>query len=185
LKVVASKKSKFTWPLVVAVVFILSMGVFAGLSGCRRSNSNAIPPLDPQKADRMRQICVFPQTLNTKDELAVVYDPGSTASQSPSHKRHVPVLEEPYPLLVEIEAAIGKADLTDSGWMEWKENATDPANTNWYLRMAFGPDNKLKEIASRRSTNGPNGCKELRIGRAARDWSESARNNAECGPDCR
>ena len=133
----------------------------------------------------MRQICIFPQTLHTRDELAVVYAPDTTAPHSPSGARRIPVLEVPYPPLVEVEAAIGKADLTDGAWMEWKENPTDPANTNWYLRMAFGPDGKLNQIASRTSANGPDGCKELRIGRTAKDWSQSARTNAECGPDCR
>jgi hypothetical protein len=138
----------------------------------------------------MRQVCVFPQTLHTKDELAVVYAADSTAphpasSHPSSSGRRVPVLEEPYTPLVEVEAAIGKADRTDGGWMEWKENATDAANTNWYLQMAFDPLNKLEEIAVRTSAKGPDGCKEVRIGRAARDWSETVRNNTECGTDCR
>jgi len=183
---VALKRSKLIWPFVAGLV-VLTLGAFAGLRiwSSQHADSNAIPPVDPQKQDRMMQICLFPQTLHTKDELAVIYGADSTAAHPSSHTRRVPVLEAPYPPLVEVEAAIGKADLTDSGWMEWKENPTDPANTSWYLRMAFDPDNKLKEIASRKSTNGPDGCKELRIGRAARDWSESARNNTECGTDCR
>ena len=180
------KRSKLIWPIAAGLALALAIGAFAALRWRSQQVSlNAIPPIDPQKADRMRQICIFPQTLHTKDELAVVYEASPTTSQTPSHKRHVPVLQEPYPPLVEIEAAIGKADLTDGDWMEWKENATDPANTNWYLKMAFDPDGKLKEIASRTSTHGPDGCKELRIGRAARDWTQSARTNAECGPDCR
>jgi len=129
----------------------------------------------------MTQICLFPQTLHTEDVLAVVYAPGSATS----HEQRIPVLEEPYPPLVEVEAAIGHADLTDGDWMEWKENAADPANTNWYLRMAFDSQSKLKAIVVRTSSKGPDGCKELRIGRTVNDWSQSARKNAECGPDCR
>lgn len=131
------------------------------------------------------EICIFPQTLHTKNELAAVYAPGSGAHQTPNNRDHVPVLQEPYPLLAEVEAAIGKADLTDGGWMEWKENASDPANTNWYLRMAFDSNSKLKEIAIRTSSKGPDGCKELHMGRTASEWSETFRNNAACGLDCR
>jgi hypothetical protein len=187
LKVVELKRSKLTWPLVAGLALILVLGVFAGLrvNSSKQTNRNAIPPIDPHKQDRMMQICLFPQTLHTKNELAVVYAADSTAPHPSSGARRVPVLEEPYPPLVEVEAAIGKADLTDGGWMEWKENATDPANTNWYLRIAFDPDGKLREIADRTSTKGPDGCKEVRIGRTARDWSESAGTNAECGTDCR
>ncbi len=183
----ALKRSKLTWPVAAGLALILVIGVFAALlmkSG-PQADRNAIPPIGPHKQDRMMQICLFPQTLHTKDELAVVHGADSNAAHPASGARHIPVLEEPYPPLVEVEAAIGKADLTDGGWMEWKENAGDQANTNWYVRMAFDPDNKLKEIAVRKSSDGPDGCKELRIGRAARDWSESARENAECGLDCR
>jgi hypothetical protein len=184
---VALKGSKLTGPLVVGLALVLALGVFAALRihSSRQADRDAIPPIDAHKQDRMMQICLFPQTLHTKDELAVVYGADSTAAHPSSGARRIPVLEEPYSPLVEVEAAIGKADLTDSGWMEWKENATDPANTNWYLRMSFDPDSKLKEIAVRKSTSGPDGCKELHIGRAASAWSESARKNAECGPDCR
>ena len=180
------KRSKHFWLIVAGLALVLVVGVFAGLRRwSQQAALNAIPPIDPQKEDRMRQVCIFPQTLQTRDELALVHAVGSASPQASVIKKRVPVLQEPYPPLVEVEAAIGKADLTDGGWMEWKENATDAANTNWYLRMAFGPDSKLKEIASRVSAKGPDGCKEVRIGRAARDWSESARANAECGPDCR
>ena len=181
----ALKQSKLIWPLAASAAAVLTLGVSPGLAGCRHTNANGIPPVDPRNQDRMMQICLFPQTLHTKDELAVVYAADPAASHPSSGARRIPVLEEPYPPLVEVEAAIGKADLTDNGWMEWKENAADPANTNWYVRMAFDPDNKLMQIAVRKSARGPDGCKELRIGRAPRDWSESARTNAECGPDCR
>ena len=165
----------------------MAVGAFAGFRiwSSQYGGPNAIPPIDPQKKDRMTQICVLPQTLQTRDELAVVYEPGSEGTRAPSHKRHVQVLEEPYPSLVEVEAAIGKADLTIGDWMEWKENPADPANSNWYLRVAFDPEKKLKEIVTRTSSKGPNGCRELHIGRTASDWSVSFRNNAECGLDCR
>ena len=183
----ALKPSKLIWPVYVGLALVLALGVFAALRihSSRAADGEAIPPIDAHKQDRMMQICLFPQTLHTKDELAVVYGTDSNAAHPSSGARRVPVLEEPYLPLVEVEAAIGKADLTDGEWMEWKENATDPANTNWYVRMAFDPDNKLKEVAVRKSTRGPDGCKELHIGRAASAWSESARKNAECGPDCR
>ncbi len=187
LRAVKSTHIKFIWLLAAALVLILALRVSAGLfrKWSQQAALNAISPVDPEKKDRMMEICLFPQTLQTKDELALVYEPGSDASRTPSHKRHVPVLQEPYPSLVEVEAAIGKADLTDGGWMEWKENPTDPANTNWYLRIAFDSDKKLKEFATRTSSKGPDGCKEVRIGRAAGDWSQSFRNNAACGLDCR
>jgi len=186
-RALSSSRIKLTWPLVAGLVLALILGVLAALRiwSSQHPNSNAIPPIDPEKKDRMTQICIFPQTLHTKDQMAVVYAADSTASHPSSSARRIPVLEEPYPPLVEVEAAIGKADLTDGGWMEWKENAADPANTNWYLRMAFSPDGKLKEIASRTSSHNPEGCTELRIGRAPSDWSQSAKANAECGTDCR
>ena len=182
---VESERRKFGWPLVAGMVLVLMLAVFGGLRIRSSRQADAIPPVDAAKEDRMRQICVFPQTLHTKDELAVVYAADSTDAHPASSARHVPVLEEPYTPLVEVEAAIGKADRTDGDWMEWKENATDAANTNWYLRMAFDEQKNLKGIAVRTSAKGPDGCKELRIGRRAGDWSETVRKNAECGADCR
>jgi len=171
------------WAVVAGVVVVVA--VVCGLRMRAGWQADAIPAIVAGKVDRMRQVCVFPQTLHTKDELAVVYAADSTAAHPASSARRVPVLEEPYTPLVEVEAAIGKADLTDGEWMEWKENATDAANTNWYLRMAFDPEKKLKEIAVRTSVKGPDGCKEVRIGRRAGDWSETVRKNGECGADCR
>lgn len=180
-----SHRRRLGWPVVAGVVLVLMVGGFAGLRIRASRQADALPAIDPQKEDRMRQVCVFPQTLHTKDELAVVYAADSAAAHPASSARRVPVLEEPYTPLVEVEAAIGKADLTDGGWMEWKENATDAANTNWYLRMAFDPEKKLKAIAVRTSVKGPDGCKEVRMGRSAGDWSETVRKNGECGADCR
>ncbi len=184
------KRGRIGWAVVAGVVVVLVVAGIAGLRMRAGWQADAVPAIDAGKADRMRQVCVFPQTLHTKDELAVVYGGGSTAAHPASSRpsgsaRRVPVLQEPYTPLVEVEAAIGKADLMDGDWMEWKENATDAANTNWYLRMAFDPEKRLKEIAVRTSAKGPDGCKEVRIGRATRDWAETVRKNSECGPDCR
>jgi len=178
------------WAVVAVVAVVVVVAGIAGLRMRAGWQAEAIPAVDAAKVDRMRQVCVFPQTLHTKDELAVVYAADSTAghpasSRPSSSARRVPVLEEPYPPLVEVEAAIGKADLVDGAWMEWKENATDSANTNWYLRMAFDPEKKLEALAVRTSVKGPDGCKEVRMGRRAGDWSETVRKNGECGADCR
>lgn len=170
------------WLLIGGLASVLLLAGYATLR--IYGGRSAIPKADPQKAERMMQVCILPRTLHTKEQLAVVHMRDSGGESPVSGTRRIPVLDEPYTPLVEVEAAIGRADAVDGEWMEWKENPGDAAGKNWYMRLAFDADKKLKTIVSRNTAKSGE-CKEVRVGRAVGDWYELTKSAAECGLDCR